>query len=316
MMMTPKVAVITGPTATGKTGLGIALARALNGEIVGADSMQIYRYMDIGTAKPTKAEMDGIAHHMVDCVSPFESYSVSRYVADASACIDDILARGRLPVIVGGTGLYIDSLLSGRDFAPEGVSLGLRAELSAEFDACGGENMLLKLAACDPESAARLHPNDRKRIIRALEIYRATGMTKSEYDRATRAVPPRYHAGIIALTFTDRQDLYDRIDRRVDVMLRQGLEQEVRSLLDMGLGPQHTAMQAIGYKEMAAALTGGCSVSQAAEDIKRASRRYAKRQLSYLARNRDIHWIQWEKSPDFASGLLNSTNFLTASGVI
>ena len=314
--MTPKIAVITGPTATGKTALGVALALLHGGEVVGADSMQIYRYMDIGTAKPTKEEMRGVPHHMIGCVSPFERYSVSRYVQDAGACVDAILARGKLPILVGGTGLYIDSLLSGREFAPEGETQGLRAALNAEFDRCGGENMLLQLAACDPETAARLHPNDRKRIVRALEIYRSTGMTKTQYDKATQALPPRYRAGIIALNFADRQDLYARIDRRVDAMMAAGLEQEVRSLLAMGLGPQHTAMQAIGYKELTAAVTGGGNIAQAAEAVKQASRRYAKRQLSYLGRNSTIHWINWEKTPDFASGIQDSTNFLSACGVI
>lgn len=314
--MPPKVAVITGPTATGKTALGVALAAAMHGEIVGADSMQIYRHMDIGTAKPTPEEMHGIPHHMVDCVSPFDSYSVARYVQDASACVDEILARGKLPIVVGGTGLYIDSLLSGRDFAPEGATDGLRTALRQELDTRGALALWADLAACDPQTAAKLHPNDHKRIIRALEVYRATGMTKTQYDQATQTIPPRYDAAIIALTFKDRQDLYNRIDLRVDQMIQQGLEQEVRGLLDLGLGPQHTAMQAIGYKEMAAALAGNCTISQAVADIKQASRHYAKRQLSYLARNSSIHWIQWEKSPDFAFGILDSTNFLKACGVI
>jgi len=314
--MAGRVLVITGPTATGKTRLGAELARRLGGEVIGADSMQIYQYMDVGTAKPAEAEMLGVPHHMIGVVSPFENYSVSRYVEDAGRIADDILARGRLPVLVGGTNLYIDSLVSGRDFAEEGNASGLRAELAARYDELGGEVMLAELRAFDPETAGRLHPNDKKRIVRAFEVYRATGETLSAHDAETRRRPARYDACTIALTFRDRQDLYDRIDRRVDRMLEDGLVDEVRRLLEMGVDAGCTAMQAIGYKEIAAALRSGGDLAAAAEAVKQNSRRYAKRQLSWLRRDPTVHWIQWEKEPDFGKGLRDSTDFLEKYGIL
>lgn len=307
--MIPTIAVITGPTATGKSALGVALAKKLNGEIVSADSMQIYRYMDVGTAKPSAVEMDGVQHHMLDVVSPFESYSVARYVEDAARCVDDILGRGKLPILVGGTGLYIESLLSGRTFAETGDET-LRAELAARYDSQGAEALLEELRRVDPASAARLHANDKKRIIRALEIYKLTGRTITEHDALTRAQPPRYRGRTIALNFADRADLYEHIDRRVDKMMAQGLEQEVRRLLEMGLTAQHTAMQAIGYKELAAAVQSGGDIEPAVEKIKQESRRYAKRQLSWFHRDKSIRWILWEKEPDFDTGLQISTQYL------
>ena len=295
--MPPLVIVITGPTATGKTAVGAGLALAVDGEVVSADSMQVYRMMSIGTAKPTPEETRGVPHHMIDCASPFEPYSAARYVAEASACCEDILSRGKVPVIVGGTGLYIDALLAGREFAREGDPV-LREALGREYDESGGEAMLARLAAADPETAARLHPNDKKRIVRALEVHALTGATLAEHDRASRLVPPRYESLRFALTFARRQDLYDRIDRRVDRMMAEGLAGEVRFLLAQGLTASHTAMQAIGYKELAAAVSGGLSEEQAAEDIKRESRRYAKRQLSWLRRDEGLHWIVWDREPD------------------
>ena len=295
--MPPLVIVITGPTATGKTAVGAGLALAVNGEVVSADSMQVYRMMSIGTAKPTPEETRGVPHHMIDCASPFEPYSAARYVAEASACCEDILSRGKVPVIVGGTGLYIDALLAGREFAREGDPV-LREALGREYDESGGEAMLVRLAAADPETAARLHPNDKKRIVRALEVHALTGATLAEHDRASRLVPPRYESLRFALTFARRQDLYDRIDRRVDRMMAEGLAGEVRSLLAQGLTASHTAMQAIGYKELAAAVSAGIPAEQAADDIKRESRRYAKRQLSWLRRDEGLHWIVWDREPD------------------
>ena len=295
--MPPLVLVITGPTATGKTAVGVRLAQEVDGEVVSADSMQVYRLMRIGTARPSPEETCGVPHHMIDCASPFEPYSAARYVAEASACCDDILSRGKVPVIVGGTGLYIDALLAGREFAREGDP-ALRDRLAAEYDDVGGEAMLARLAAVDPEAAARLHANDRKRIVRALEIHELTGATITEHDRASRLIPPRYDSLRFALTFARRQDLYDRIDRRVDRMMEEGLADEVRSLLAQGLTASHTAMQAIGYKELVRAVEEETSVGQAVEDIKRESRRYAKRQLSWLRRDSALHWIVWDREPD------------------
>jgi tRNA dimethylallyltransferase len=314
--MPPKIVVITGPTATGKTRLGVLLCRKTGGEVVSADSMQIYRGMDIGTAKPTAAEMEGVAHHMMGVVSPQEQFSVSRYVDMAAACTDDILKRGKLPFLVGGTGLYIDSLISGRNFAHRAGDGELRCSLGAKYEALGGEKMLEMLAERDPETAARLHPNDKKRIVRALEVLELTGKTISEHDRETRLLPNRYDALKIALTFADREELYRRIDLRVDMMMDLGLEAEVRALLAGGLSTESTAMQAIGYKELAAAIEGKCTVSEAVESIKRESRRYAKRQLSWLRRDESVHWIFWEKEPDYEKAIQSSTALLEEYGII
>ena len=314
--MPPKVVVITGPTATGKTALAVELAKLYNGEVVSADSMQIYRGMDIGTAKATPEEMQGVPHHMLDTAEPSESWSVAKYVDEAAKCCGGILARGRIPIITGGTGLYIDSLLSGRDFAGNnGGSPGLRAALGLEYDAAGGATMLEKLRKVDPERAAKLAPGDRRRIVRALEVYELTGETITAHDERTQALPPRYDAAVIALDFQNRQDLYDRIDRRVDDMIAKGLFGEVQSLLDAGVPAECTAMQAIGYKEAAAALRGEITRDEAAELIKRESRRYAKRQLTWLRRNGDIFWIRWEKTPDFELGRRLSTDFLRSRGL-
>ena len=300
--------VITGPTATGKTELGVRLCEAIGGEVVSADSMQIYQHMDIGTAKPAPSEMRGVPHHIIAVASPFENYSVSRYVEDATRCCEDVFARGRTPVLVGGTGLYIESLLSGRDFAPMPENTERRGELSAQYDELGGEKMLERLAERDPERARKLHPNDKKRIVRALEISES-GRTISGHDERTRALPPRYAARTIVLDFEDRQALYDRIDRRVELMLERGLVDEVRRLLAMGLTRGHTAMQAIGYKEIAAALEGRLTMAEAVETVKRESRRYAKRQISWCKRYEDALRVNWKNTPDFEEALRASTKF-------
>lgn len=292
-----KVLVITGPTATGKTALGVELALRLRGEVISADSMQVYRGMDIGTAKVTAAEARGVPHHMVDVAEPWEPYSVSQWVEAAAACAEDILARGKLPVIVGGTGLYIDSLLSGRDFA-EGGDPAVRAALGAEYDRAGGQAFREKLAAVDPARAAKLHPADKKRLVRAMEVYELTGETITAHDEKTKALPPRWDSFRAALAFADREALYARIDRRVDAMMQNGLIGEVQRLLDAGLPPGSTAMQAIGYKEVAAYLRGACTLAEAVEAVKRESRRYAKRQLTWLRRDGDLRWIEWQTEPD------------------
>ena len=312
--MASRLVVLSGPTASGKTALGVLLAQTLDGEVVSADSMQIYRRMDIGTAKPTADEMRGVKHHMIDVAEPEEDYSVARYVEEASACVDDILARGKLPLVVGGTGLYIDSLLSGRTFAGGPVDPALRTELSERYDEIGANGLLGELRKVDPERAAKLHPSDKKRIVRALEVYILTGKTITQHDAETQAIPPRYEAARIALDYLDRADLYDRIDRRVDLMLEQGLVDEVRALLDSGVPRTCTAMQAIGYKEIVRALDGVCTLDEAAEGIRRESRRYAKRQLTWLRRG-DYHWIRFQKTPDLAAARRDSTDYLAACGV-
>ena len=259
----PNMIVITGPTATGKTALGVAVAKAVDGEVIGADSMQIYRYMDIGTAKPTPTEMDGVPHHMVDIIDPAENYSVSRYVEQATAVADDILARGRVPVVVGGTGLYIDSLVAGREFAENQSDPKLRSMLEQQYDEHGGEAMRAMLHSFDPDRAEKLHPADKRRIVRAIEVYLLSGDTITAHDERTKAVPKRYNAVTYALDFTDRADLYRRIDLRVDRMAVLGLFDEVRALLDRGVPDDCTAMQAIGYKEAVLALRGAMTREEA-----------------------------------------------------
>ena len=315
-MSTPKVIVVAGPTATGKTALGILLSARFRGEVVSADSMQLYRRMDIGTAKADSAERAAVPHHMLDVAEPDENYSVSRYVSDAARCCDEILSRGKVPVIVGGTGLYIDSLLAGRDFsARDEADETLRAALGARYDAEGGEALLRELASFDPERAAKLHPGDKRRIVRAIEIYRLTGETITQHDARSRALPPRYDAYRIVLNYRERSDLYARIDARVDAMVAAGLFDEVAALLAGGLGAESTAMQAIGYKEAALALSGAITRAEAVEQIKQNSRRYAKRQLTWFGRWPDALRLNWDGAPDFEQALRISTEFLTARGL-
>ena len=281
---------IAGPTASGKTALAVEIARLTNGEVVNCDSMQIYRRMNIGTAKPTAQEMDGIPHHMIDVADPDEDYSVSRYCETASPIVDDILARGKTAVIAGGTGLYMDSLIRGNAFAPF-PSTGVREKLEARTDAEGMEAIFAELQSIDPEAAARLHLSDRKRIIRALEVYLETGDTITEHNRKTQAIPPRYKPLWLGLDFAQRAELYSRIDRRVDLMLKRGLIQEIQSLLDSGIPRKCTAMQAIGYKEFVAALDGRITIAEAADQVRQSSRHYAKRQLTWHRRNTAMHWL-------------------------
>ena len=313
--MPPKILVISGPTASGKTALAVELALRHSGEVVSADSMQIYRRMDIGTAKPTRAEMRGVPHHMLDVADPEEDFSVARYVELAARCVDDILARGKLPIVTGGTGLYIDSLLSGRTFARFDPDSPLRRELEEELARRGGAALLKELARVDPDTAARLHPNDGKRIVRALEVYRSTGTTLTAHNAMTRSLPPRYDALTLTLAFQRREDMWDRIDRRVDRMMADGLAEEVRALLDSGVPDRCTAMQAIGYKEMAAALRGDGDTARAAEEIKLRSRQYAKRQLTWFRRNPDARWLLWDREPDLSAALQTSTKYLSDFGI-
>lgn len=299
--MPPEILVITGPTATGKTRLGVLLAGRLGGEVISADSMQLYRRMDIGTAKPTAEERAGVPHHMLDCAGPEERYSAARYAREAGAVADALLAAGKLPVVVGGTGLYIDALIGGGRF--EARDTALRAALSADYDREGGPVMRERLRQVDPESGEKLHPNDKKRIVRALEVYYRSGRPVSAHNAETRQRPPRYAAMKIALTYRDRAALYAKIDRRVDDMLAAGFLEEARGL--EGLPEDATARQAIGYKELLSVLSGDMSLAEATEKIKRESRRYAKRQLTWLRRDPAIHWIQWEWEPDFRAAAQN-----------
>ena len=313
--MDNRVICVVGPTATGKTKMGVALAKRFGGEVVSVDSMQIYRGMTIGTAAPTAEEMDGVRHHMVAIADPAESWSVARFTEQADLCIGDILRRGKCPVLVGGTGLYLDSILSGRTFAPGHSGGEIRKSLQAELAREGIESLYRQLREVDPETAARLPIRDEKRILRALEVYRETGETLTAHDARTRLRPPKYRACTIGLTFRDRADLYARIDRRVDTMVERGLLREVEALLQTGLPETATALQAIGYKQFLSVYRGDTPVSEAVAEVKLRSRQYAKRQLTWLRRKDDIHWLLWEKDPDFPAGLQNATEYLLAQGL-
>lgn len=293
--MPPKILCVVGPTACGKTALGVALAKRYNGEVVSADSMQIYRGMTIGTAKPTPEEMDGIPHHMIDIIDPGEAFSVGRYVEMADPILQDILSRGKTCVIVGGTGLYVDSLIAGRSFAPF-PETGKRQELEKLAAEQGIEAVIALLRTFDPDSADRLHPSDQRRIIRAAEVYLETGKTITRHNLETQAIPPKYSPLWLGLDFTDRAELYARIDKRVDIMMAEGLIEEIEDLLANGTPPTATSLQAIGYKEPMAALRGEMTMEEAVDKIKQESRRYAKRQLTWFRRNKDIHWI-YNKEP-------------------
>ena len=279
---------IAGPTASGKTALAVELAKEFNGEVVSCDSMQIYKRMDIGTAKPTREEMQGIPHHMIDVAEPEEDFSVSRYCEMASPIVDDILQRGKTAIIAGGTGLYMDSLIRGNTFAPF-PSTGQREKLEAQADEMGLDYMKQWLERIDPEAAARVH--DRKRILRALEVYLETGETITEHNRKTQLIPPKYQPLWLGLDFDPRSALYGRIDLRVGIMLEMGLVEEIQNLLASGIPEKCTAMQAIGYKEFVDALEGRCSIADAADAVRLSSRRYAKRQLTWFRRNKAMHWL-------------------------
>ena len=285
----PNIICIVGPTASGKTALAIALAKELDGEVVSCDSMQIYRRMDIGTAKPTREEMDGVPHHMIDILEPGEDFSVSIYCDMTTPIVEDILARGKTVIIAGGTGLYAESLIKGNDFPPIPAT-GHRQRLEQQIQEEGLQPLLDELWRVDPVSAEGCMNNPR-RIIRALEVYYETGETITAHNLKTQAIPPRYQPIWIGLDFTNRADLYARIDRRVEIMLEMGLMQEIRDLLASGIPEKCTAMQAIGYKEFVDVLADRCPMEEAVATVQMFSRRYAKRQLSWFRRNENMHWI-------------------------
>ena len=279
-----KIIAVVGPTASGKSALALELARQCGGEIVSCDSMQIYRRMNIGTAKPTEDELLLVPHHLIDVVEPTANFSCEDYVRLASMAIDDICARGKLPIVCGGTGLYLDALLRGGVSAPSIDTSKIRAELCARAEVEGIEGIYSELMRVDRESAEAIHPNNEKRVIRALEIYLATGRTKSELDRESKGFESPYDATIAYLTFNSRDLLYERIDRRVDMMIDAGLLDEARALIREGVFEVNkTAAQAIGYKELFGFLEGKRSLEESLEDLKRSTRRYAKRQITWFS---------------------------------
>ncbi|MBE6757363.1 MAG: tRNA (adenosine(37)-N6)-dimethylallyltransferase MiaA [Ruminococcaceae bacterium] len=298
--MNKRLSVIAGPTASGKTALAVAVASRLNGEVVSADSMQVYADLQIGTARPSEEEMQGVLHHLIGFLPLTERYSVARYAADARAAIDRIQSEGKHPILCGGTGLYIQAVTENLAFSEESgdESLALRHRLQEECAALGGEVMRERLRAYDPETAEKLHPNDHGRIIRALEVVLSTGVPMSEWVRRSREIPPPYDTRMVVLDFRERRVLYDRIDRRVDIMLEQGLLAEAERVLCSPNAP--TAMQAIGYKELAPYFSGVCSLEQAVENLKRETRRYAKRQLSWFRRIQTAHTIYVDDYDDAA----------------
>jgi len=283
--------VIVGPTASGKSAVAMALALRLDGEIVSADSMQVYRGMDIGTAKPSLGEQAEIRHHLIDAADPDEVFNVARYQELAGAAIADAASRGKLPIMVGGTGLYVDAIVRGFLFPDEGRNPAVRERLEREAaEGWGGAPALhARLALCDPEAAARIHPNDLRRIVRALEVFEVTGRPITELRR--KHVPVNtYNTRLFGLTMP-REALAARIDARVDQMVAAGLVDEVRGLLQMGYDPEATAMQAIGYKEFAAYLAGREGLDQAIDAVKLETRKYAKRQMTWFRKHDDIAWI-------------------------
>ncbi len=312
--MDNRLVCICGPTASGKTALSVALAKKLHTEIISADSMQLYRYMDIGTAKPTIEERQGIRHHLFDVCEPGEAFSVARYVELADAAAQDILSRNMIPVVVGGTGLYMDALIECSTFSGDETDLSVRKKYEIMAREQGNEAVHACLAEVDPKSAERLHPNNLKRVIRALEVYEQTGMTIGEMNRLHKRPEPKYQAIKLGLCPKDRQTLYHRIDSRVDDMIRDGLIDETRYLWENGL-LAGTAAQAIGYKELLGYLEGSETLESCIELLKRRSRNYAKRQLTWLKRDDSIHWIYYNKSEEFADVLQHSTEYLQKHGV-
>lgn len=293
--------VIAGPTASGKTALSVDVAKAVGGEIVSADSMQIYKYMNIGTAKPTDAEKKGVPHHMMDFLEPTVNFSVADYCQMAGEIIRDIYERGKMPVMVGGTGLYIDSLVNGVDFGEEQGDEKIREELAELAEKEGNEAVHKILEEIDPETAGKYHPNNLRRIIRAIEVYKTQGKTVSEKEKEEKNSP--YDTLYFCIDW-DRSVLYDRINRRVDIMVEDGLIEEVKDLLNRDIDPKSTAMQSIGYKEFYGYLKGEITLEEALDTVKQSSRRYAKRQLTWFKRNKDIHWLNPENAFDEAMGVI------------
>lgn len=304
---------VVGPTASGKTGLAVALSQRLHGEVVSADSMQIYQGMSIGTAKPTKEEMGGIPHHMMDFLSPKERFSVADYSAMARRVIFDIHERGKLPVLTGGTGLYVQAVTEGIRFQEEPENPEVRRRLEDRAQKEGINSLFQELRSVDPQSAERIDPNNQKRVIRALEIYYLTGETMTVQLENSRPKELPFRPVLIGLNYSDRQKLYERIEKRVDQMLENGLLEEAREVLkDLGV----TASGAIGYKEFLPYFQGNAALEEAVEQLKRDTRRYAKRQLTWFKRDTRIHWIFADEEKGFDGILQNSLAYLKKEGII
>lgn len=305
---------ITGPTASGKTALSVALAKKRDTEIISSDSMQIYRGMDIGTAKPTVAEQSAVPHHMIDIAEPGEPFSVARYVEMADQCAQELLAQGKIPIVVGGTGLYLDALIAGSAFPGDETDRSVRQKYEAMAQAQGNEAVHARLAQVDPAAAERLHPNNLKRVIRALEVFEQTGMTLDQFNQQNKRPEPKYHAVKIGLCPSQREVLYERINRRVDQMLAEGLLAEAEWLFREGklCG---TAAQAIGYKELSDYFSGQGTLEDCIELLKRRTRNYAKRQLTWIKRDPTVHWITYDTAADFEQVLQRSTDYLAEQGI-
>ncbi len=303
--MKTKVVAVVGPTASGKTALAIELAKLFKGEIISCDSMQIYKRMDIGTAKPTKEEMASVHHHLIDIVDPNIDFSCADYAVLAKQKIEDVSKRGCLPIFCGGTGLYIEHVLCNTSFSDAGRDEAYRKQLQEMIDSCGVGAVVQMLKEIDPEAADQIHPNNKKRIIRALEIYHVTGKTKSYWDRESKKQESPYDTLIICLDFKDREKLYERINKRVDFMLEIGLLDEVKSLIeDDSVALSDTALQGIGYKELIEYFNGFCSLEEAVEKIKKGTRHYAKRQMTWFRRHQNCHRIfvdEYEKFDDIVN---------------
>lgn len=294
-----KVIAVVGPTASGKTSLAVEIAKAVDGEIISADSMQIYKGMFIATAQPTEEEKQGIPHHLISIIEPSETYSVAQFVSDAKRCIDDITARGKVPVIAGGTGLYVDSLLYGIDFGFVPDNSEMREKLKERLENEGAEKLLEELREIDPETAETLHVNNAGRILRALEVYYLTGETISEQKRKSREKGSDYDSLYVYIEYTDRQKLYDRIEKRVDVMVSTGLLEEAEKFIS--LGEETTAKQAIGYKELKPYFGGECTLDEALDNLKKETRHYAKRQMTWFRRNENKFTVYPDADPDFVN---------------
>lgn len=304
-----KVIFIVGPTASGKTALSISLAKHFGGEIVSADSMQIYKGIHIASAAPDEAEMQGVKHHLLEFLELDEQFSVADYVIKARNKIDEIIACGKMPIVVGGTGLYISALLDNTEFAEQKTNPDLRRRLDDEFEQVGAEQMLKRLAEFDPESAEKLHVSDKRRIIRCFEIYESTGKTRTELEALSHKNAPNFEALVLGITYRDRQKLYDRIEKRVDIMLQNGLLEEAK--LTFENSNKKGAFQAIGHKELYGYLQGESSLEEATALLKQQTRRYAKRQLTWFRRDERIHWVYADETEKpYLEAIKITENFL------